>query len=158
MTTEIVADLGAHWLARAAYQRLPLERLASMMLEAEGEHGVQLPQHTIVHAGMIHRTMEAPAGVLILGCQHKAAHMAVCIGDIDVYDGERIRHIRGHDVLDCQAGIRRIGYTRSPVVWITVHRCPDGINRGSTLEQIEDALLVDSERLQSRRTGALPEL
>jgi hypothetical protein len=128
-----------------AEYRAQIERL-----EALGE---QLPQVTIptehvISGGMYARTIDIPADTYLTGAAHKTDHLCVCMGDIEVMTDEGPRRLTGLHVLATKAGMKRAGYTHGPTRWTTI--CRTAL---TDIEAIEDELVEEPEKLQTRRTA-----
>ena len=98
--------------------------------------------------GLVARTIMIPAGTVLTGAVHKAEHLNVCFGDIDVMTDAGMQRLTGYHVIPSLPGTKRIGRTFADTLWTTVHLNP-GNERD--IAKLEDALVEDAHRLQSRR-------
>lgn len=101
-------------------------------------------QHKL-SGGMYARTIFIPAGTVLTGATHKKDHINVMIGDITVSTDDGMRRLTGFNVLETKAGMKRVGFAHADTHWTTVSRTDLTV-----IEDIEDELVVESERLQSR--------
>lgn len=129
----------------AADYRTQVERL-----EALAEHlpQVTIPTEHVISGGMYARTIDIPADTYLTGAAHKTDHLCVCMGDIEVLTDEGPQRLTGLHVLATKAGIKRAGYTHGPTRWTTI--CRTAL---TDIEAIEDELVEQPERLQTRRTA-----
>ena len=133
--------------------REQIERLERGLLELEAQgHGVPLQTWHHFADGLVARTILIPAGTCLTGAAHKAEHLNVCHGDIEVWTEQGMRRITGYAVLPALPGAKRVGRTFADTYWTTVHTNP-GNERD--LSALEDALVECPETLQSRRVCAL---
>lgn len=110
----------------------------------------KLPQETIplqhqVSGGMYARTGVIKAGCLLIGAKHKTDHINVMFGDISVTTDEGIKRLTGYHVLPTKAGMKRAGIAHADTVWTTICK-----TEKTDLREIEDDLVEEAERLQSR--------
>lgn len=96
------------------------------------------------------RTIHIPAGTVLTGATHKQDHVNIVVGDITVTTDAGTVRLTGHHVLPTKAGSRRAGVAHSDTVWTTL--CHTEL---TDFDAIEDALVEESARLQTRLT-ALP--
>jgi hypothetical protein len=134
--------------------REQIERLEQAMLAAEGEHGVAIETWHHFADGLVARTIFIPAGVTLTGAAHKAEHLNVCCGDIDVWTEQGMRRLTGFHVIPSLPGCKRVGHAHADTWWTTVHLNP---GNARDIAALEDALVIDADRLQSRRQPALPD-
>lgn len=133
--------------------RAKVERLEAVLLQAEAEGaGVELQTWHHFAEGLVARTILIPAGTVLTGASHKAEHLNVCHGDIEVTTDEGVRRLTGYHVLPALAGAKRAGLAYADTYWTTVHLNP-GNERD--IAALEDALVDDSHKLQRRRMGEL---
>ena len=129
--------------------RQQIERLEGMLLEAERQ-GAGLSIDTWHHFanGLVARTILIPAGAMLTGAVHRAEHLNIAAGDITVWTEAGMRRMTGYHVLPSLPAAKRVGYAHADTWWTTVHLNP-GNERD--LVALEDALVEDADRLQSRR-------
>lgn len=129
--------------------REQIDRLEGELLAAEGAGaGVAIPAWHHFADGLVARTIFIPAGTALTGAPHKAEHLNVCHGDIDVWTEQGMKRLTGYHVLPSLPGCKRVGLTHADTWWTTVHLNP-GNERD--IAKLEDALVEDSERLLTRR-------
>lgn len=129
--------------------REQIERLEGVLLAAEAEGaGVEIPTWHHFSDGLVARTIFIPAGTALTGAPHKAEHLNVCYGDIEVWTEQGMKRLEGYNVLPSLPGTKRVGRTFADTWWTTVHLNP-GNERD--LAKLEDALVEDAERLLTRR-------
>lgn len=85
--------------------------------------------------GLYMREIRVPADCLMTGRVHKAEHVSVMVsGEMDtLVDGE-IKRISGYHPFIAPAGTKRVGYTHSEMVWLTVHLNPNELRDPAELE------------------------
>lgn len=133
----------------AGSQAARISRLEHEMAALEHQGlGVKLDTWHHFADGLVARTILIPAGVALTGAEHKAEHMNVCFGDIEVLTNDGPRRLTGYHVLPSLPGTKRAGLALSDTYWTTVHLNP-GNERD--IAKLEDALIADPESLQSRR-------
>ena len=98
--------------------------------------------------GLVARTIMIPADTVLTGAAHKAEHLNICYGDIEVMTDAGMQRLTGYHVIPSLPGTKRIGRTHADTLWTTVHLNP-GNERD--IAALEDALVEDAHRLQSRR-------
>ena len=137
----------------AAPSREQIDRLEAGLLEAEAQgHGVLLNTWHHFADGLVARTILIPCGACLTGAAHKAEHLNICHGDIDVWTEGGMRRITGYAVLPSLPGAKRVGLAHADTYWTTVHLNP-GNERD--IDKLEDALVFDAHLLQRRRLPAL---
>jgi hypothetical protein len=133
----------------ATPSREQIERLEGELLKLEGQgHGVVLETWHEFAQGLVARTIFIPAGTMLTGAAHKAEHLNICCGDIEVWTEHGMRRLTGYHVLPSLPGAKRAGRTFADTWWTTVHANP-GNERD--LAKLEDALVETPEMLQTRR-------
>ena len=126
-----------------------LLRLRDEMLELERQgNSVQIESWHTFAEGLVARTILIPAGTALIGAEHKAEHLNICHGDIDVLTNQGPLRLTGYHVLPSLPGTKRAGWAHADTYWTTVHLNP-GNERD--IAKLEDALIVDPNQLQSRR-------
>lgn len=129
--------------------RAQIDRFEGMLLQAEaGGAGVELGTWHHFAAGLVARTIMIPAGTLLTGAVHKAEHLNICFGDIDVWTEAGMRRLTGYHVIPSLSGAKRVGRTHVDTWWTTVHLNP---GNSRDVAALEDALVEDSRNLQTRR-------
>lgn len=137
-----------------------IERFEALLLEVEAggktvEVAGQLlfpvaPLETWHHFadGLVARTIRIEAGRYLTGAPHKAEHLNICAGDIEVWTEQGMRRLTGYHVIPSLPGAKRVGRTFETTYWTTVHLNP-GNERD--IEKLEDAMVENADMLQSRR-------
>lgn len=129
--------------------REQITRFEAVLLELERDGaGVQLDTWHHFADGLVARTILIPAGTYLTGAPHKAEHLNVCFGDIEVWTEHGMRRLTGYHVIPSLPGAKRVGRTFADTWWTTVHLNPTN-ERDVAL--LEDALVEQSDQLQSRR-------
>lgn len=119
-----------------------VSQLEAMVLTAPQ---VDLQTQHKLSGGMYARTIFIPAGTVLTGATHKRDHINVMVGDITVSTDEGMRRLIGFNVLETKAGMKRCGFAHADTQWTTISRTDLVV-----IEDIEDELVVESERLQTR--------
>ena len=122
--------------------RQRIERLEQFILQAPQ---VDLQTRNYFAAGLYAREITIPAGTVLTGAVHKHEHMNICHGDITVWTDEGMRRITGHATLTSKPGMKRAGFAHADTVWTTIHATDE-----TDIEKLEDMLVEESHRLQSR--------
>lgn len=91
------------------------------------------------------RTIYIPAGTVLTGATHKKDHINIVFGDITVSTDDGMKRLEGHHIIPTKAGIKRAGYAHADTIWTTL--CHTEL---SDIAAIEDELVVESEKLQTR--------
>lgn len=124
-------------------------RLEGVLLQAEAAGaGVELETWHHFADGLVARTIKILADTVLTGAEHRAEHLNICHGDITVWTEQGMRRLTGYHVLPSLPGAKRAGHAHADTYWTTVHLNP-GNERD--IAALEDALVVDSKNLQSRR-------
>ena len=126
-------------------ERERIEQLESLIL--------QVPQVDLntTHAlsGFVYaRTIFIPAGTVLTGAVHKKDHINVMFGDITVSTDDGMQRLTGYHVLPTKAGAKRAGFAHADTHWTTL--CHTQLEE---VEAIENELVEDAERLQTRQAG-----
>lgn len=129
--------------------RQQIARLEGALLDAESAGaGVALDTWHHFADGLVARTIFIPAGTVLTGAAHKAEHLNISHGDITVWTEAGMRRLTGHHVLSSLPGAKRAGLAHADTWWTTVHTNPGNLR---DIAALEDALVEDAHRLQSRR-------
>lgn len=112
--------------------RAQIEQLESHLLE--------LPQVDIAVThrfapGLYMREIRVPADTLMTGRVHKAEHVSVMVSGCmtTLVDGE-MRRIEGYHPFIAPPGTKRVGYTHTEMVWLTVHHNPENLRDIAAIE------------------------
>lgn len=131
-----------------------IDRLEAELKKFEDDgYGIPIQTWTVFADGLVARTILIPAGTTLTGSAHKAEHINICHGDIDVWTEAGMKRLTGHHVLPSLPGTKRAGHAHADTWWTTVHMNP-GNERD--IAKLEDALVFDADNLQSRRTLPAP--
>lgn len=103
--------------------------------------------------GLYAREIFIPAGTVLTGAAHRFEHINICVGDITVLTDEGMRRITGHHTLVTKPGMKRVGLAHADTVWTTIIACTE-----RDLEKLEDLLVEESDRLQTRTLHLAPEI
>jgi|TARA_R110000823_G_scaffold23531_9_gene70175 hypothetical protein len=110
---------------------------------------VNLATSHLIHAGLYHRTVFIPAGVLVAGAFVRIDTTIIVHGDITVYvDGDPIL-LTGHNVLPAYAGRKQAAYAHRDT-YFTMSFATEA----TTVEQAEEEFTNEVEALGSRRAEA----
>lgn len=107
---------------------------------------VDLQTTHALSGGVYARTIIIPAGTVLTGAVHKKDHINVVQGDITVSTDDGMVRLTGHHIIPTKAGAKRVGYAHQDTVWTTI--CHTNLE---DIEAIEDELVEDSDRLQTRQ-------
>lgn len=124
-----------------------VEQLEQAILSAPQ---VDLRTEHVLSGGVYARTIHIPAGTVLTGATHKKDHVNVVFGDITVTTDAGPIRLTGYHVIPTKAGSKRAGVAHADTVWTTI--CETKLD---DIEAIEDELVEESSRLQTRLT-ALP--
>jgi hypothetical protein len=129
--------------------REQIDRLEGELLAAErAGAGVAIPTWHHFADGLVARTIFIEAGTALTGAPHKAEHMNVCYGDIEVWTEQGMKRLTGYHVIPSLPGTKRVGLTFADTWWTTVHLNP---SNERDIAKLEDALVEAPESLQRRR-------
>ena len=133
------------------------ERIQRLEAEILGQPQVDLKTRNVVTGRMIARTITVPAGTVLTGATHKRDHINIVQGDITVSTDDGMKRLTGQHTLATKAGHKRVGYAHADTEWTTI--CQTDL---TDIADIEDDLVVESEKLQSRHPvitqAAAPEM
>jgi hypothetical protein len=130
-----------------------LAQLEALMLSVESVKGVVdlRTQHHHADGNRLYgRSILLPADHVLLGGEHTAGCLIVCVGDITVTTDDGPVRLTGINVLPGKPGSQRVGHAHTDTFWLTVHVNPTAADN---VAAIEDALCPQAERLMSRRTN-----
>jgi hypothetical protein len=139
---DVVAHAGAELIEKSS-----IEQLEAMILTVPQ---VDLKTEQALSGGVYARTICIPAGTVLTGATHKKDHINVLFGDITVTTDDGPVRLTGYHVIPTKAGSKRAGIAHADTTWTTL--CATEL---TDFEQIEDELVVESNRLQTR-LPALP--
>lgn len=72
--------------------------------------------------GLYGREILIPAGTILTGKVHRGEHLNFLMkGEITVWTEEGMKRLQAPAVIVSKPGTKRIGYTHSDTIWITVH-------------------------------------
>lgn len=108
---------------------------------------VDLRTEHALSGGVYARTIHIPAGTALTGATHKKDHINVVQGDITVTTDTGPVRLTGYHVLPTAAGSKRAGFAHADTTWTTL--CATEL---TDIEEIEDELVEESARLQTRQT------
>lgn len=104
----------------------------------------------LLHAGLYHRTVFIPAGVLVSGAFVQIDTSIIVHGDLTVYvDGEPLL-LTGHNVLPAYGGRKQAAYAHTDTYFTMSFA-----TKAKTVEEAEEEFTSEAARLGSRRAGAL---
>jgi hypothetical protein len=115
--------------------RAQIEQLEDAMLE---HPQVFIP---VVHRfapGLYIREITVPADTVMTGRVHRHEHFSAMVsGEMSTLVDGNIQRISGYRPFIAPPGTKRVGYTHTPVVWLTCHHNPKNLR---DIEQIEAML------------------
>lgn len=111
---------------------------------------VEISTHHVLHGGMYARTIMLPAGCMLAGALIKVPTTLTINGDCHVFLGEEIVQLTGYNVIPASAGRKQAFVANSDTV-ITM-TCA---TNATTIEQVEEQITDDYERLMSRQPDAI---
>lgn len=120
----LLANQGLPPMDPDAFERQAVS-LAQVILSLPPEQRVELETTHHFAPGVYIRTMKAPAGSIIIGHKHHTHFLNIVEkGVIQVCGGgDTITFMEG-DKVASKAGIRKVGFAMTDVVWTTVHENP----------------------------------
>jgi hypothetical protein len=75
-----------------------------------------------IKGGIYAREMKAPAGIVITGKVHEFDHINILSeGEISVMTDDGMKRVKAPYTFESKSGIRRIGYTHTPITWTSIH-------------------------------------
>lgn len=114
--------------------------LSALQVDLMTEHSLS--------GGVYARTIYLDAGCVLTGATHKKDHINIVVGDITVTTDKGPLRLTGHHVLETKAGAKRAGVAHAKTVWTTVCATDK-----TDLHEIEDDLVLEADRLQTRQTS-----
>lgn len=101
----------------------------------------QLVIRNYINGGVYAREMTAPAGIVITGKIHLHDHINILSkGEISVMTDTGMMRVKAPFVIESKAGIKRIGYTHSEVVWTSIHA-----SNKTEIHDLENELFSDGD-------------
>ena len=123
-------------------------RLEEAMRES-GDHLNLVTTH-LLHAGLYHRTLFIPSGVLVAGTLVQIDTTVIVYGNITVYvEGEPLL-LTGYNVLPTYAGRKQAAYAHSDTYFTMSFA-----TKAKTVEEAEEEFTSEFADLWSRRADAL---
>lgn len=112
--------------------RTQIERLEAHLIDLPQ---VEIPATHRFAPGLYMREIRIPADTLMTGRVHRFEHVSVMVsGDMTtLIDGE-MKRVEGYHPFIAPAGTKRVGYTHTEVVWLTVHLNPDELRDITEIE------------------------
>ena len=107
---------------------------------------VELPVSHALHAGMYHRTITIPAGVAITGALIRVPTLLIVDGDCEVFTGNEVAKLEGHNVLQCHPHRKQVFLAHSDT-----HLTMIFPTHAATVEEAENEFTDEAARLQSRQ-------
>lgn len=119
--------------------REKVRRAEHEMLE-RGER-VEIPVEHIFSDGVYARKITIPAGTVLTGKIHKRENLNFLLeGEMSVLTEEGVRRVGAGFMVVSPPGTKRIAYTHTQCIWVTVHG-----TRETDLEKIEAEFIAQSE-------------
>ncbi|MHB1956630.1 MAG: hypothetical protein ACYCOU_23105 [Sulfobacillus sp.] len=98
-------------------------------------------EHYFSEAGMYCRKLSRESGTVIVGKAHKQPHLFICAaGEIRVWSEHGVRTLKAGDVIESQAGTKRVTLALTDAIGITVHKTDK-----TDLDEIEAELIEPDE-------------
>ena len=104
----------------------------------------------VIHGGMCARTILIPAGVVLTGALTNCDNVCIASGDITVTTDEGAQRLTGYHVIPAKSGAKRAGLAHADTWWAMLW--PTEL---TDIEEIEDEITSESEKLQTRRQTLL---
>jgi hypothetical protein len=96
-------------------------------------------KHTFAH-GLYIREITMPAGILIVTKLHKYSHAAFILqGDVSIMEETGPRRVSAPASFITPAGTKRVVFTHSETIWITVHATDK-----TDIKEIEEEIIAKS--------------
>lgn len=124
-----------------------VRRMEDMLLQMPQ---IDLQTQHLLYAGLYARTIFIPAGTVLTGALTNIDNLCVAFGDITVTTDDGPKRLTGFNVVPALAGAKRAGVAHSDTWWVTIIRTDS-----TTIEDAEEALTNEAERLQSRNQHLL---
>ena len=110
--------------------RLTGAALRSRILDLEGlllaGPQAECPVRNLFSPGVMMREVTVPAGVVLVGAEHKTRHMNIISrGRIVVWTEDGMKELAAPCTFESLPGTKRAGYALEETVWTTVHANPD---------------------------------
>lgn len=149
MTDVLLIEESSHLVSREQINRLQAE-MAKMPQ-------VELPTDHFFSNGMYARRMMAPAGTVIVGKAHKAAHFfIVASGVLAVTTDAGVQRVEAGEILCAQPGMKRVGVAITDVVVVNIHRSSETDLDALELELIEPEAEALFDARNKLKTELLP--
>lgn len=102
---------------------------------------VDCPLKHVFSKGVYYRQIHMPAGLIVIGHQHKTKHLNIILkgSAVVMMDGVLQRVVAG-DVFESGEGVRKVLYIESACDWATIH-----ITNETDLDQLEKDLIIKSD-------------
>jgi hypothetical protein len=105
---------------------------------------VECPLRHFFSDGVYYREITMPAGVFVIGHEHKTKHLNVVTkGRASVMIDGVLREIRAGEVFESGVGVRKVLLIHEEMVWSTVH-----VTTERDLAKLEELLITKSESHQ----------
>lgn len=128
-----------------------LELLEAVMLRSEQ---VEIPVENIFADGVYMRKGTIPAGVMVIGHQHKTSHLNIVFsGRMSVVMDGVVTEFIGPCVFMANPSVRKVIYAHEDTVMANIHPTDT-----TDLDLIEDRLIVKSETYQLNSAGLRSEM
>ncbi len=91
--------------------------------------------------GIYARTVNVPAGAMVIGHRHNTAHLNVISkGKCRVLNGNgEVLYLQAPFIIQGNAGIRKVVFVDEDMTWTTIHPNPDNI---TDLDKLESQFIV----------------
>lgn len=122
--------------------------LESLMLQHPDQ--MELETLHLIHGGMYARSIFIPAGTVLTGALVEVENVCIVSGDITVTTDDGAKRFTGYHVIPASAGHKRAGFAHADTYWTAVFKTDL-----TDVQEIEDSITKESERLMTRRDGPL---
>ena len=110
---------------------------------------IELATEHLFHGGMYARTIRLQSGTKMMGSLIKLATVLIVHGDCSVLIGDQRVELTGYNVIPGCAGRKQFFWTHGPVEMTMIYPTSLG-----TVEEVEDEVFAESDKLMSRRDGS----
>ena len=117
------------------------EQITKLQAEMSLMPQIELQTEHYFSQGMYCRKLTRPAGTLIVGKVHKKDHFFMCaMGEIIAWTENGMKKLLPGDIIESKSGTKRVTFTVSDAIGITIHRTDK-----TDLDEIEIELIEPDE-------------
>lgn len=132
-------------------------KIENLELEMLKHEQVDCPLEHHFAPGLYARQIVIPAGTLVTGKIHLHDDISVLLsGEIDVLTQDGFKRMVGPCTFVSKAGVKKLGYAHTDVVWTTIHHNPNDVTDIEQLEAVlvtnerEDAFLIENQAVEGK--------